>query len=304
MRTVSRSIVFLMFFGMTGIARAFTVFACEPEWAALTLALYPKAQIFSATNHLQDPHHIEARPSLIARLRQADLAICTGAGLEAGWLPTLQARAGNPKVQDGQPGMFYAAKVSALIHSRPSTISPFSGDVHADGNPHIHADPHRLRQVARALRDRLVQLRQIDAGDITAAHADFDARLSARINDWERLAAPLKGKAIVVQHSTFDYLWSWLQISRVADLEPKPGMSPTPGHLERIQQQVRQSPVSAIVIAEHHDRRPAEWLARQEINQKLPLLVLPATVTEVSASALIDWLDGLVTTLRKQLQSQ
>ena len=304
MRTASRSIVFLMFLGMAGIARAFTVFACEPEWAALTLALYPKAQIFSATNHLQDPHHIEARPSLIARLRQADLAICTGAGLEAGWLPVLQSRAGNPKVQDGQPGMFYAAKASALIQSGPSTLNPFSGDVHAEGNPHIHADPHRLRQVARALRDRLVQLRQSDVAEITAAHADFDARLAAKINEWERLAAPLKGKAIVVQHSTFDYLWLWLQISRLADLEPKPGMSPTPGHLERIQQLVKQGSVSAIVIAEHHDRRPAEWLVRQDVKRKLPLLVLPATVTEVSANALIDWLEGLVATLRKQLEGQ
>ena len=115
MRTAIKSVFTVLAISGAGAAQAFSVFVCEPEWGALVKALHPSAQVFSATTHLQDPHHIEARPSLIAQLRQADLAVCTGASLEVGWLPMLQARSGNAKVQDGQPGMFYAAKFVKLI---------------------------------------------------------------------------------------------------------------------------------------------------------------------------------------------
>ncbi|MFN5701189.1 MAG: metal ABC transporter solute-binding protein, Zn/Mn family, partial [Betaproteobacteria bacterium] len=117
------------------------VFTCEPEWAALVLELMPQAQVFWATTALQDPHHIEARPALIAQLRKADLAVCTGAGIEEGWLPALQQRAANPKVQDGALGMFYAAQTVSLIDPRAATLNPFAGDIHPGGNPHLHADP-------------------------------------------------------------------------------------------------------------------------------------------------------------------
>jgi len=139
-------------------AQAMTVFACEPEWAALTKTLVPEATVRTATTHLQDPHHIEARPSLIAQLRGADFAICTGAELEAGWLPMLQDRAGNTKVQNGRPGMFYAAQYVELIDPFKGTITPFSGDVHAQGNPHFHTDPRRVMLVAKGLAGRLGQL--------------------------------------------------------------------------------------------------------------------------------------------------
>jgi zinc/manganese transport system substrate-binding protein len=119
-------------------ASAFTVFACEPEWAALTRVLMPGATIHTATHSRQDPHHIEARPALIAQLRSADLAVCTGASLEVGWLPALQQRAGNAKVQDGAQGMFYAASQVELIDAQPGAAgNPFAGDIHAEGNPHV-----------------------------------------------------------------------------------------------------------------------------------------------------------------------
>ncbi|NCV32482.1 MAG: zinc ABC transporter substrate-binding protein, partial [Betaproteobacteria bacterium] len=146
-KALSGALIALWLLGSTQ-AKAITVFACEPEWAALTKALMPEAIVRSATTHLQDPHHIEARPSLIAQLRGADFAICTGAELEAGWLPMLQERAGNPKVQNGQPGMFFAAEHVTLIDPFKGAITPFSGDVHAQGNPHFHTDPQRVKLVA------------------------------------------------------------------------------------------------------------------------------------------------------------
>ncbi len=283
-------------------AQAFSVFACEPEWAALTKALFPEAQVVSATSAQQDPHHIEARPSLIAQLRRADLAVCTGASLEAGWLPMLQERAGNAKVQNGQPGMFYAAEFVSLIDPHRGAVTPFSGDVHPEGNPHIHADPRRVLQVARALADRLGQLNPNAASAIAARHSKFHESFSLKIAQWERAAQPLKGRAVVTQHASLGYLWQWLQIKPVADLEPKPGMAPTPGHLERLRTQLKQSPASAIVVAQHHDKRPAQWLAQQDFGKAMPLIILPATVTDIAPESLAAWFDSIIATLTTQMK--
>ena len=302
MRTAIKSVFTVLAISGAGAAQAFSVFVCEPEWGALVKALHPSAQVFSATTHLQDPHHIEARPSLIAQLRQADLAVCTGASLEVGWLPMLQARSGNAKVQDGQPGMFYAAKFVKLIGQYEGVITPFSGDVHPEGNPHFHTDPHRLLQVATALRDRLIQLNPSEENSITAQHAQFSQALTDRLSGWEAKAAGLKGKSVLTQHATFGYLWEWLGIRSVGDLEPKPGMPPTPGHLERLRAQMSQSAAQAIIIAQHHDKRPAQWLVQQQATGKTPLVILPATVPEVSSTVLLTWLDGLVVTLTQEIQ--
>lgn len=302
MRTVIKSVFTALAISGAGAAHAFSVFVCEPEWGALVKALHPSAQVFSATTHLQDPHHIEARPSLIARLRRADLAVCTGASLEVGWLPMLQARSGNAKVQDGQPGMFYAAKFVKLIGQYEGVITPFSGDVHPEGNPHFHTDPRRLLQVAAALRDRLIQLNPGEASSITTRHSQFSRALSDQLPGWEAKAVRLKGKSVLTQHATFGYLWDWLGIKSIGDLEPKPGMPPTPGHLERLRAQMSQSAAQAIVIAQHHDKRPAQWLVQQQATGKTPLVILPATVPEVSSTALLTWLDGLVVTLTQEIQ--
>ena len=302
MRTAIKSVFTVLAISGAGAAQAFSVFVCEPEWGALVKALHPSAQVFSATTHLQDPHHIEARPSLIAQLRQADLAVCTGAGLEVGWLPMLQARSGNAKVQDGQPGMFYAAKFVKLIGQYEGVITPFSGDVHPEGNPHFHTDPRRLLQVATALRDRLIQLNPSEENSITAQHAQFSQALTDRLSGWEAKAARLKGKSVLTQHATFGYLWDWLSIKSIGDLEPKPGMPPTPKHLERLRAQVSQSAAQAIIIAQHHDKRPAQWLVQQQATGKTPLVILPATVPEVSSTVLLTWLDGLVVTLTQEIQ--
>lgn len=281
-----------------GAVRALEVFACEPEWAALVRVLVPDARVVSATHVRQDPHHIEARPALIAQLRRADLAICTGAQLEAGWLPMLQQRAGNPRVQDGAPGMFYAADLVALIDPHPGGVGPFAGDVHAEGNPHFQADPRRLLDVARGLARRLSQVVPDRAADVAARLAAFESSWTARIAAWSVAATRLRGRTVVAQHGTFAYLWSWLGITQVADLEPLPGMAPTPRHLQRVVGQLRAAPAPlAVVVAEHQDARPARWLVGQ-LSGSAPLLVLPATVADPGAAdALGVWIDGLLRAL-------
>lgn len=266
-----------------GAAQALSVFACEPEWAALVRELAPQAEVRSATHARQDPHHIEARPSLIASMRRADLAICTGAQLEAGWLPMLQQRSGNPRMQDGAPGMLYAADHVSLIDPRPPG-SPFEGDVHAEGNPHVHLDPRRVLDVAKALVERLQEIDPARRDQYRQRGLVFEADWRSRIVQWERKASGLRGMRVAAQHTTYAYLWRWLGIEQVADLEPKPGMPPTPGHLQRVLELARASPPRAVVVSSYQDARAAEWLA-QQLGPRTSVLQLPATVTDEPPAA-------------------
>lgn len=272
-------------------AWSFSVFACEPEWAALTRTLAPEARIAIATHAGQDPHHIEARPALIAQLRAADLVVCTGAGLEAGWLPTLQQRAGNPKAQDA----FFAADQVTLIDARPGAIgTPWGGDVHAQGNPHVQGDPQRLREIAQALAKRLQAEWPDRRADIVRRHAAFDAEWAGKIADWERRAAPLRGRQVASQHTGFGYLWAWLGMYPAVDLEPKPGMPPTPAHLKGLLEGMRAQPPVAIVVAAYQDARAARWVATQ-LDGKVPLVVLPGTVDQdADAQGLARWMEALL----------
>jgi zinc/manganese transport system substrate-binding protein len=291
-------LTFIGWVGSLGSAQSQTIFACEPEWAALTHVLLPQAKVHIATHERQDPHHIEARPALIVQLRAADAAICTGASLEEGWLPTLQQRAGNPRVQNGAQGLFFAASAVTLIDAKPGQRSgPFAGDVHAEGNPHLHADPRRLLEVAMAWSGRLQQLFPEQQSDIAQRLALFQRQWQARIPQWEARAATLRGKAVVAQHSSFVYLWNWLGVQQVADLEPKPGLAPSPGHLQRLLEQFRTQPPSAIVLTRYQDPRAAQWLA-QQLGGRVPILKLPATVADPHApDALGRWFDQVFTLL-------
>jgi zinc/manganese transport system substrate-binding protein len=284
-----------------GPAAAQTIFACEPEWAALTRVLLPAARVHVATHAQQDPHHIEARPALIAQLRSADAAICTGAALEAGWLPTLQQRAGNARVQDGAPGLFFAASATTLIDAKPGAGgNPFAGDVHAEGNPHLHTDARRLLDVAGAWSARLQQLFPAQAGAIAQRHDAFAAQWRGRVAAWEQRAAPLRGMQVAAQHASFAYLWAWLGVQAVADLEPKPGLAPTPGHLQRLLEKLRARPPAAIVVNGFQDPRPARWLA-QQLGGRVPVVQLPATVEDPDApDALGRWYDQLIDALERR----
>lgn len=262
--------------GMT-IAAPLSLFACEPEWAALARELAgPHARIQSATHARQDPHHVQARPSLIARLRSADLLVCTGAGLETGWLPLLQRRARNPAVLPGQAGHFEAASQVTRLEI-PARVDRSQGDVHAEGNPHIHLDPRRVRLIAAALAERLALLDPEHAPDYRRRLADFDSRWQAAIARWEAAARPLQGRRVIVHHTQWIYLLDWLGMERAATLEPRPGIPPTAGHLARLQQ----VDADLIIRSPLDDPRPADWLHERT---GMPVVVLPHTVGAVAGS--------------------
>jgi zinc/manganese transport system substrate-binding protein len=261
---------------LSGPAQAMLkVVACEPEWASLANELGgDRVQVFSATTGLQDPHRIEARPSLIARVRNADLLVCTGMELEAGWLPVLIQQSGNAKVAPGTPGLFEAGRyVTAL--DKPARLDRSDGDVHAAGNPHIQLDPRNIALVARALADRLAQLDAPNARSYQDRHAAFATRWADAQGRWEQQAAPLRGLAVVAHHKNMGYLWHWLGVREVATLEPKPGLEPSAGHLAALKAQLARQPARLVVRAAYQDPRAAQWLSEQA---RIPAVALPFTV--------------------------
>jgi zinc/manganese transport system substrate-binding protein len=264
------------------------VFACEPEWKSLVDEIGGgDIETFSATTALQDPHRIEARPSLIAKMRRADLVVCTGAGLESGWLPQLLRSSGNDKVQPGRPGYFEAAGAVTLLEV-PVRVDRAEGDVHPEGNPHLHLDPRNIARVAEALARRLQDIDPRHAARYRDAHAQFAQRWREAVTRWERAAAAVRGLPVVYHHRSFAYLGHWLGLRETGVLEPKPGLPPSATHLARLLEQQATQPARAVLRAPHEDGRAAAWLAERA---KIPAVVLPYTVGAEGADNLFRLFD-------------
>ncbi len=250
------------------------VFACEPEWASMLAELAgDKIDVDVATNALQDVHQIEAKPSLIAKIRSADLAVCDGAELEIGWLPKLIQQSGNQKVASG-PGSFMAASQIVTLE-KPTALDRANGDVHPEGNPHVQMDPHRMLTIAKALSARLAQLDPTNAAVYQQRFVDFSTRWAAAIARWTAKAVPLKGRNVVVHHNSWIYLTAWLGMKQIGALEPKPGVPPTSGHLASLIDITKSSNTLAIIRAAYQDPKASEWLSD---HTGVPAVSLPFTV--------------------------
>ncbi|MBY0577070.1 MAG: zinc ABC transporter substrate-binding protein [Gallionellaceae bacterium] len=254
---------------------ALDVFACEPEWAALTQQLAGnQASIYTATGALQDPHRVEARPSLIAKARRANLVVCTGAELEAAWLPVVLRESGNRAVQPGSSGYFEAAQQVAMLEV-PARLDRAEGDIHAAGNPHIQTDARNFLPIADALSKRLIQLDPANGAFYRQQLNAFNQQWRAALQKWEKQAAPLRGMPILVQHKGFPYLSNWLGLKEVAELEPKPGMEPSAAYLGTVLNGLQQHPARMVLRAAYQEARPSEWIAERA---HITAVIVPYTV--------------------------
>jgi zinc/manganese transport system substrate-binding protein len=262
-------------------ANAVEVFACEPEWGSLVAELAgDNANITVATTAFQDPHRLQARPSLIAAARQADLVVCTGADLEIGWLPLLLRRAGNADIQPGNPGYFLAASHVRRIEI-PKSIDRSQGDVHPQGNPHIHLSPRNIERVAIALTERLEAIDPTNAANYRSNSADFLTRWQAANDSWEERVLALAGMRLVSHHRSFSYLADWLDLNIVATLEPKPGIPASGSQLAKLLEQLTPNPPVGIIRAPFENEKPALWLSDR---LEIPVIETPFTVGGTEAS--------------------
>lgn len=262
-------------------ARAFQVFVCEPEWGSLVKELAgPDTEITVATTAFQDPHQLQARPSLIAAVRNADLVVCTGADLEIGWLPLLLRRAGNPAVQPGNPGYFIAAEHVRRLEI-PRQIDRAQGDVHPQGNPHIHLHPRNIERVAAALALRLRELVPARSAEFQSALDDFSDRWDEAQVRWSNATEDLRGMRLASHHRSFSYLADWLELDIVATLESKPGIPPSGAQLAALLQQLTSLPPAGVIRTPYENEKPSLWLADR---LDIPAIKLPFTIGGTDAS--------------------
>ncbi len=258
-----------------------SVFACEPEWAALATELGGnRVEAVAAVTGLQDVHFIQARPSLIARVRNADLVVCTGADLEIAWLPLLLRQANNPRVQPGQPGFLAAADYVALLEI-PVSVDRAAGDIHPYGNPHIQTDPRNLLPVAEEMSGRFRNIDPDGAGEYENLLASFRDRWQQALEGWQQRAERLAGMQIIVHHNSWVYMNAWLGLELLGSLEPKPGVPPSAGHLAALLDEISTHEPRAIVRSAYQSARPSEWLSGRS---GIPALVLPHTVGSVEGA--------------------
>ncbi len=251
------------------------VFATVPEWAALAREIGgDKLKVYSATTAFQDPHRIEAKPSLLAQARQANLVIAAGADLEVGWLPLVLRDSGNAAIQPGRPGYFEAAAFVNRLDV-PAVVDRAHGDVHAAGNPHTHLDPRNVQKVGEALAVRLAEIDPPNAGVYQANLKSFSGKWQAAMARWEKEGAALKGIGVLVHHASFTYLTRWLGIKEVGTLEPKPGIEPSSGHLTGLLAQQQAAPARMVVRTAYNQDGPSQWIAGKA---GIPAVLLPYTV--------------------------
>src|SRR6266436_5493926 len=280
---------------------ALNVFTCEPEWAALAEELGgDRVSVYSATTGLQDPHRIEARPSLIARARNADLLICSGAELEVGWLPLLLTQSGNDRIQPGSPGFLEASQYVVRLEI-PKVIDRALGDIHPSGNPHIHLDPRNIAKVAEVLTGRLVEIDHANTEQYKTRADSFAKRWQSATEGWATRAAALKGIPVVVYHKDMSYFINWSGMREAGALEPKPGIHPTPSHLAELVERMQRNPAKVIVYSPYNNPRAAEFLSERT---KIPDVMLPFTVggTE-KAKDLFGLFDDTIDRLRATVSS-
>jgi len=220
------------------------VFSCEPEWAALAEEIGGDlVEAYSATTALQDPHYIQARPSLIAKVRRANLVICSGAQLEIGWLPALMQKANNRDVRPGSRGYMEASNFVVRFDATAS-VDRAGGDIHPLGNPHVQTNPHNVAAVAGILAERMAEL-------------------------------PLRGKRAITHHKSWVYLERWLGIDVVGNLEAVPGLPPTATHLSKLTKEFTDGGADVIIRAPYQDGKPSKWLAERT---GITAVVLPLTI--------------------------
>ena len=272
------------------------VFSCEPHWTSLLNEIGGShVTVTTATGAYNDPHFIQARPSLISSMRHANLVVCNGADLEVGWLPVLMQQGAGANVQPGQPGYFEGAASIQLLQI-PARVDRAQGDLHPYGNPHIQTDPRTIGAAAADLVQRMAQLDPANAAEYQKRYADFKTRWDAALQKWQQEAAPLKGMKLIAYHDGWVYMTTWLGIDIVGFLEPKPGIPPSPGHLADLIAQVKSDGVQGIIYTPYEDEQAPEWLSQRA---GVPKAVIADTVGADNDKDLFQMYDQMVNQLLK-----
>jgi zinc/manganese transport system substrate-binding protein len=208
----------------------------------------------------EDSHFVDARPSFVVQLRDADVLIDGGAELEIGWLPPLLQNARNPKIDVGKPGRVQASEGVRLMNV-PSNVTRAAGDVHALGNPHFMSDPIIAKTVAAHIARAFTAVDEKNTLVYDANFKKFDATINAKLQEWGAAMLPFKGQNVVAYHDSWPYFAHRFGVNIDTFLEPKPGIPPSPSHLAEVIEKMKAQKIKAIIVEPFHDRKIAEKVA-------------------------------------------
>jgi zinc/manganese transport system substrate-binding protein len=232
-----------------------------PDYAAIARDIGgDKVDVTAMAKPTEDPHFVDARPSFVVKLRNADVLIEGGAQLEMGWLPPLLQNARNPKIQLGQPGRVVASEGVRLL-AAPATLSRAQGDVHAMGNPHFAIDPIIAKAIAAHIAQAFAAIDPANAEFYSVHEKKFEETINARLQAWGTKLLPYRGESLAAYHDSWVYFAHRFGFVIDTFLEPKPGIPPSPAHLAEVISKIRNEHVRAIIVEPYHNRKIAEKVA-------------------------------------------
>lgn len=271
------------------------VVATTPDLASLAREIGgDRVSVVALAKPTEDPHYVDAKPSHIVTLNRADALIEGGAELELGWLPPLLENSRNSKISAGAPGRIVASEGIRMLEV-PTSFDRSKGDVHSLGNPHFMIDPVNVKIIARNIATHFTQIDPKSAATYNGNLARFNAKLDAKYADWQRQLAPYRGAKIVTYHKDFVYLADRFGLSIVGELEPKPGIAPSPAHLAQLIGKMKAANAKVILVQPYQNRRTAETVARQSGAVVLDVPQQPGARS--NTTTYFDMMDNLVATL-------
>jgi zinc/manganese transport system substrate-binding protein len=277
---------------------ALNVVTSTEDLAALTLTIGGDAvKVKPLTRGTADPHFAQAKPSMIREVYQADLLVVVGAELEVGWMPALLQAARNVRVQPGNPGYLDLSTAVTLLDKPSGPVTRDMGDVHAAGNPHYWLDPNNGVLMARAIAQRLTQLDGAHANDFQRALASFEQQAQVKIAAWKTALAPLAGKAVMSYHTSFVYLAHAFGFQIAAEIEPKPGISPSAAYLTQLIARIKEQHIGVLIMEPYYERRSAAYLSE---HTGVRVAVLPQSVGATEQiKTYFDLFDGIVAAFKQ-----
>lgn len=245
-------------------AKKLSIVTSTTDMAALTQEVGgDKVNVEAIAKGYQDPHFVEAKPSFLLKLRQADLLISVGLQLEIGWLPPLITQSGNPRIQVGAPGYLDASQFAEILEIPQGQITRAMGDVHPLGNPHYWLDPDNGRRIARGIANKLGEMSPGDASYFQQRFQDFDKRLSAAEQKWDAEMKPYGGRKLVTYHRSFPNFAKHFGLDVIGYVEPRPGIPPTPTHTLELIQLMKRENCKVVLVEPYFDLKTPQSIGRE-----------------------------------------
>jgi zinc/manganese transport system substrate-binding protein len=222
-----------------------------------------RVNVDSIAKGYQDPHFVEAKPSFLLKLRQADLLVVVGLQLEIGWLPPLITQSGNARIQVGATGYLDASQFAEILEIPQGSITRAMGDVHPLGNPHYWLDPENGRRVAKGIAQKLGEMDAPNASFYQQRFEDFDKRLTEAGQKWQAAMKPYRGRKVVTYHNSLPNFARYFGLNVVGFVEPRPGIPPTPSHTLDVINMMKKDNVKVIMVEPYFDRKTPDAIARE-----------------------------------------